>query len=140
MIKKVIKYTDFNGNEQADTYRFNLTEAELLDKQLTTAGGYAETIKAVVDAKDTATIMSLFKELIMMSLGELSPDGKKFIKNDQIREDFRNSAAYSALYMELLTDENAASEFVSGILPKKYRDAATENQKKALEVKEVEVV
>jgi hypothetical protein len=133
MLKKVIKYTDFNGVEQADTYRFNLTEAELTDKQLTTVGGYAETIQAIVDAKDTPAIIGLFKELILMSVGEVSADGKRFVKNDQIREDFKNSAAYSALYMELLTDENgAAADFVNGILPDKYRKAAMAEQKKAL--------
>ena len=130
MIKKAIKYTDFNGVEQVDIFRFNLTEAELMEKQLTTVGGYAETIQAVVDAKDTPTIIKLFKELLLASVGELSTDGKKFVKNDKIREDFQNSAAYSAMYMELLTDENAASDFVQGILPEKYRKQALEERDK----------
>ena len=135
MIRKTINYTDFNGKEAQDTYRFNLTEAELMNKQLTTKGGYAETIQAVVDEKDTSTIIRLFEELMLASVGELSVDGKKFVKNEQIRNDFKSSAAYSALFMELLTNDEAATVFIQGILPEKYRQQAIEETKKMLESK-----
>jgi hypothetical protein len=47
-----------------------------------------------------------------------SPDGKRFIKNDEMREEFQQTAAYSALFMELATDDKAAADFVNGIIPK----------------------
>jgi hypothetical protein len=47
-----------------------------------------------------------------------SEDGKRFIKNDQLREEFTQTAAYDALFMELATDEDAAANFIQGILPK----------------------
>ena len=52
-----------------------------------------------------------------MAAGEKSLDGRRFIKNDDIREAFSQTEAYSQLFMELATDAKAASEFVNGVIP-----------------------
>ena len=48
----------------------------------------------------------------------VSDDGKRFIKNEQLREEFSQTEAYSDLFMELASDADAASAFVNGIIPK----------------------
>lgn len=118
MIKQTIKYMDFNNEEREEDFYFNLNEAELAEMQLTTDGGMDEKIQKIIDAKDTKEIIALFKDLLLKSYGVKSADGKRFVKNQEIRDAFEFSAAYPVLFMQLATDAETASAFVNGILPK----------------------
>lgn len=117
MLKKTITYTDYNGNERTEDFYFNLTEAEIMEMEMSTAGGLAESIQRIVKAQDAPAIIKIFKDLVLKAYGVKSPDGKRFIKNASLREEFEQTEAYSKLFMELATDEDAAAEFVNGIVP-----------------------
>lgn len=117
MLKKSVTYTDYNGNERTEDFYFNLKKAEIMEMELTTSGGLAEMIQRVVASQDTPTIVKIFKDLVLRSYGQKSLDGKRFIKNDQLREEFEQTEAYSIIFMELATDADAAAKFVNGIIP-----------------------
>ena len=117
MLKKTITYTDYTGTERTEDFYFNLTKAEIMEMELGTTGGLAEMIQKVVAAQDAPSIIKIFKDLVLRAYGEKSADGKRFIKNDEIREAFSQTEAYSNLFMELATDADAASAFVNGIVP-----------------------
>ena len=116
MIKKTIKYTDYNGNEREDVCMFNLDEAELMEMELSTTGGLSSTIEKIVQEQDTAKIIAMFKDIVLKAYGQISDDGRRFIKNDTIREEFQQSKAYSTLFMELATDAEAATKFIEGVI------------------------
>lgn len=124
MIKKTITYTDYNGTERTEDHYFNLTEAELMEMEMSTTGGLAEMIQRIVAAQDTPAIIKIFKELVLKAYGQKSPDGRRFIKNDELREEFSQTEAYSKLFMELATDADAAAKFVNGIMPDTNKKAA----------------
>ena len=115
MLKKNIKYTDYNGVERNEDFYFNLSKAEVTEMELTTAGGFAEMINKVVATQDVPSIIKIFKELILKAYGEKSPDGKRFIKSEELSREFSQTEAYSNLFMELATDAEKAAEFVNGI-------------------------
>lgn len=117
MLKKTVTYTDYNGVERTEDYYFNLSKAELMEMQLGTTGGYADMVQKIIDAKDTPSLIRLFKELVLKAYGEKSPDGKRFIKSDEIATAFSQTEAYSQIFMELATDDKAAAAFVNGIIP-----------------------
>lgn len=117
MLKKTITYTDYNGVERKEDFYFNLTKAELMEMELSTTGGLAEMIQNIVNTKDTPGIIKIFKSLILAAYGQKSADGKRFMKNDEIKAEFEQTEAYSILFMELATDADAASKFVNGIIP-----------------------
>ena len=117
MLKKNIKYTDYNGTERAEDFYFNLTKAEIMEMELSTSGGLAETINRIVAAQDQPAIIKIFKELILKAYGEKSPDGKRFVKSTEISDAFAQTEAYSILFMELATDADAASNFINSIVP-----------------------
>ena len=117
MIKKTITYSDYNGYERTEDFYFNLTKAEIMEMELSTAGGLAEMIKKIVAAQDAPSIIKIFKDLILKAYGEKSPDGKRFIKNDELRESFSQTEAYSQLFMELAMNADEAAKFVNGIIP-----------------------
>lgn len=118
MIKQTITYEDYNGVERTEDFYFNLSEAEIMEMELGTSGGFSEMMTTIVAANDTPTIMKTFKELILKAYGEKSQDGRRFIKSEEISEAFSQTEAYSKLYMELATDTEKAIAFSNGIMPK----------------------
>ena len=117
MIKETITYTDYNGVERKEDFYFNLTKAEIMEMEMSTKGGLAEMIQRIVAAQDQPAIIKIFKDLIIKAYGVKSADGKRFIKNDEVVEEFVQTEAFSQLFMKLATDSDAASKFVNGIVP-----------------------
>ena len=117
MLKKTITYTDYNGVERTEDKYFNLSQAEIMEMEMSTAGGLAEMIQGIVAAQDAPAIIKIFKELILKAYGEKSPDGKRFIKSEELSTAFSQTEAYTKLFMELATDADAAATFVNGIVP-----------------------
>lgn len=117
MIKKTITYTDYSGNERTEDFYFNLSNAEIMEMEMSTTGGLAEMIQKIVAAQDSPAIIKIFKELVLKAYGEKSPDGKRFIKSEELSIAFSQTEAYSQLFMELATDADAAAKFVNGIVP-----------------------
>ena len=117
MLKKTITYTDFNGVERTEDFYFNLTKAEIAEMELSMPGGMSATVKRIIEAQDTKELIAIFKDLLLRSYGVKSPDGRRFIKKDELREEFSQTEAYSELFMELATEAKAASDFVNGIIP-----------------------
>lgn len=124
MLKKTITYTDYNGVERTEDFYFNLNKAEIMEMELSVNGGLAEMIKQIINTNDAPAIVKTFKELVLKAYGEKSPDGKRFIKSDELREAFEQTEAYSILFMELATNSDAASNFVNGIVPSDMSQAA----------------
>lgn len=110
-------YKDFNDVERTETKYFNLTETEVMEMELGTAGGVAELLQRIVAAKDQPTIIKFFKDFILKAYGEKSPDGLRFDKSEQKRQDFSNTQFYNLLFMELATDDEKAAKFVNGVIP-----------------------
>lgn len=126
MLKKTITYTDYDGVERTEDFYFNFTEAELMEWQLVTNGGLTSYVQKIVDAKDQPRLITLFKELLLKAYGIKSDDGRRFIKSDEISEEFSQNPAYSILYMELVTDDKVAADFVNGIIPAKLSEQVAE--------------
>lgn len=120
MLKKTITYTDYNGVERKESFYFNLSKAEIAEMEMSTAGGIGEMIDRIVAAQDVPAIIKVFKELIFKSYGEKSPDGKRFIKSEELSTAFSQTEAYTNLFMELSTDADKAIEFFKGIIPSEF--------------------
>lgn len=118
MLKKTITYEDYDGNTRTEDFYFNLNKAELAELQMSRQGGFSEWIQRVVDAKDNTTLYATIKEFILKTVGVKSADGKRFIKNDTIREEFEQTEAFSELMMEMMTNEKNFSAFTQGVVPK----------------------
>ena len=118
MLKKTITYTDYDGLERTEEFRFNLTKAELMDMELTTVGTFSKLMQKIIDEKDMVRLAKYFKELILKSYGVKSDDGKRFIKSPEVRGGFNQEGAYSELYMELLGNSEYAVKFIQQVMPK----------------------
>jgi hypothetical protein len=77
----------------------------------------ADSLQKIIADQDGKSIIAEFKNIILGAYGKRSEDGKRFVKNATTREEFESSEAYSALFMELVTNADAAVEFINGIVP-----------------------
>ena len=117
MLKKIITYTDYNNVDRTEPFYFNLSKAELMEMELGVTGGMTEMLDKIIAAKDAPSLMKTFKEMIMKAYGVKSDDGKRLIKSEELSIAFTQTEAYSVLFMELITDDKAAADFVNGIIP-----------------------
>lgn len=118
LTKKTITYTDYNGTERTEDYYFNLSKLELTRMQASVEGGLDEKLKKMINAKNGKAVMDFFEELILKAYGEKSEDGRRFIKSEELSIAFSQTPAYEALFEELVTDDEAAANFVKSIIPK----------------------
>lgn len=119
MYKKTITYTDFNGDEFTDDFYFNLSKAELIKLETTTEkGGFITMLEALLKDRNVPEVLKAYDKLIRLSYGKKTPDGRQFVKREEYLEEFLSCGAYDELYTELMTNDNAAVEFIKGITPK----------------------
>lgn len=136
MLKKLIEYTDYNGKQRKENFYFALNKAELMEMELGTVGGMQNLIQLIIDKQDIPEIVKTFKMLVLKSYGEKSADGVRFIKSDELSTAFSQTEAYANLFMELISDANAAAAFINGIVPADLVKSIQEDEEAAKTVVE----
>ena len=121
MFTKKITYTDFAGNKHEDEeFRFNMTKSEVVEWQYSVNGGINNLFAKIVNENDQTSLINMIKDLIRRSYGVPSIDGKKFEKKRNgvpLFDEFEATNAYDVLFMELITDDKKAAEFINGLMP-----------------------
>lgn len=125
MYVKTFKYKDFDGNQREEEHFFHLNDAEVMD-WIVTDKGY--TLDAVIDRlskeRDIKKIMEIVEDLILRSYGMKSPDGRRFEKDEQLSKEFKQTEAYSQLFMELIGDADKLVQFIVKIIPSDLAEKA----------------
>ena len=145
MYKTSVTFENFEGKKVTKDLYFNLTRAEITKLQLSYKQGFDKYVDEIIHPldgePDPQKIMELFEMLILKSYGVRTEDG--FIKTPEKAQAFASTEAYSELFMRLLQDEKAQSEFFMGIMPRDLAAAAQaeiEKNNKVEEIKDVEVL
>lgn len=117
MLKQHVKYEDFDGNIQNETLYFNLNRMELVALQSRYGKeDMAKYIEKLIEDKDLEKMYELLNDIVLTAYGVRSEDGKRFVKNDEIRADFEQSLAYEALIEDFHDETRKVLEnFVTGI-------------------------
>lgn len=123
MLKREITFKNFNDEQVTKTYYFNLSKSELIELELGEEGGLAELLQTIVESQNTPALIKQFKRLVLLAYGEKSADGERFVKSDEIRNAFEQTAAYDALFSELATSDDAASTFINAVVPREIMEA-----------------
>lgn len=132
MHKRTVTFEDYNGVERTEDFYFHFTKADILKMEMEKKGGLAEHIEKIIAAKDSPTLIKLFEKLVLDAYGVKSEDGREFIKNDEVRNSFKQTEAYSIIFTELALDDKKAAEFVNEVIPKDMRKQLAESQHPAL--------
>lgn len=122
MIKETISYEDIDGNSKTMDAYFHLTMREM--RQLL-KDGIQEKLDAVTSGKaSTDTMFDLIDVLIKTSFGKrVESNGEaRFVKDPELTEAFMNSDAYDSLLGKLMSDDQFATRFFTGLVPKALSD------------------
>lgn len=125
MLKKTITYTDYDGQERTEDFYFNISKAEFAELDMSTPGGFTTKLKIISDKKDVPAMLEVFKELITMSYGVKSPDGRRMVKSPELSKEFMETEAYSELFTDIFQDVDNMAEFIVGIMPVDSETAQT---------------
>lgn len=117
MFKKTITYTDYDGNERTEDFRFNLSKAEYVMFENSVIGGMSKEIERAMAMQNGPRILEIFKDLVDRSYGVKTADGRRFSKTPELLQEFRETEAYVNLFMELVTDPEAGKAFLRGVSP-----------------------
>lgn len=117
MLKKTLKYTNYDGVEREKDYFFNLKKSELIDLQYKTPKGFISYIEEITKSGDNSELWKAFRDIVLLAYGEKSDDGERFMKSEEISKAFEETEAFSVLIMELIEEDDAASDFINGIMP-----------------------
>lgn len=117
MLKKSITYVDFTDETVTEDFYFHMSKADLVRLEAEHRGGLAAWLDRITKSEDGKAIVAELENLILTSYGQKSEDGRRFIKNEQLRDEFKSSEAYSTLLFQLCTDAEAGAAFINGIVP-----------------------
>ncbi len=101
---------------QKETVYFNLTEPEVVRLDVKFEGGLEKFITNLDPEARPEDVLNLFERLIKAAYGEKSEDGRHFLKSPETANLFFQSAAYAALFVELIQDADKAAGFFNGLL------------------------
>ena len=118
MYKKTITYSDFRGQKRTEDFYFNMTEVDLL-KWVSQPGNYSQedVINTMLKEQNTEALMNSVETLLRLSYGEISLDGKRFIKTPEVQANFFESNAYPVLFLELASKPEEANRFFKETFP-----------------------
>ena len=122
MYRRVIDFENYDGEARQMEVMCALTEAEVIELEVSWDGGLKAVLEQIIQEKDQKRMVEMMKMLITKSYGKKSMDGNRFVKNQEVLDDFMQTPAYSELFMLLSTDAEEASKFVNGIIPQKLTE------------------
>lgn len=119
MLKKTIKFKDFNDVETTEDFYFNISKSEAALLEVARDGGktLSDSLQALIESKQNAQVMAEFKDIIRLAYGVRSIDGKRFVKSKENTAEFESTGAYHELILEMISDAHAMAHFINGVLP-----------------------
>lgn len=124
MYKMTETYKDYDGNERTEDFYFHVTKAEIMEMDFIEEGGLQRTIERIMATQDRKALLDMFKRIVILAYGEKSSDGRRFMKDEQIKRNFTETEAYSNIFMKLATDSQAAGDFINNIIPDDMKEEA----------------
>lgn len=110
-------YTDWNGNLRTEDFRFHFSQAELMEMEMSTEGGFSARVNRILNANSQTELFQIMKAFVLDAFGVKSDDGRRFMKDEEIRRGFQECPAYSKIFMRLATNSDEAAKFINGVTP-----------------------
>ena len=143
MLKKIITFETYDGAIITEPYYFNLTKTEIMELRLTEKTLFGDDKVAAkiktISEKDSETevlkedmkdLYDVFKDLIRVSYGVKSDDGKRIMKSEDYYRSFLESPAYDKLMMSFFEEPEVTIDFMAGLLPKEMGEEAKKTYNK----------
>lgn len=136
MLKKVMNYRDYDGEQKTEVLYFHLNKFEWLELETYTKGGLIENLQHAIEVGNAKKTIDILKKIILRAYGEKNPETGGFEKNDDIAIRFSKTEVFSELFYELAYNEEASKSFFLGLIPTELR-AEAEAKMKEIEAKNI---
>jgi hypothetical protein len=143
MIKQTFKFQDLDGNDVEEEYYFALSLSEIAKLEVGHSDGLEDYLKQIVASKDGTEIITAMENIVALSVGKRSENGRFVEKTPAIAQSFMQSGAYDEFFLSLVTDAGASAAFVKGIVPSdmaKRVEAASAKSENKKEYTDVELL
>lgn len=127
MLKKTLTYETIDGEKVTEDFYFHMSKADLLKLMVSKEGGFEAYVQRVVQARDIREAIAAIGDILDLSYGRKTADGKGFEKSPEILSRFKSLEAYSDLYLELALNPEQGAEFVRAIMPKNLEGSLPQN-------------
>lgn len=128
MIAKTIRYEDYDGNPAEATYWFNLDGSEMVELDFTHHDDPGAYLKSVAQDKNYTELIRIWKGLLFKAVGVR--EGRRLVKTQEILDEFVQTGAYNALFMEVIQNEHAGFDFFKQLLASDLQKRVTEDDQK----------
>lgn len=118
MISKTLKFKDIEGKEHEIKAYFHLNEADIGELTVYKKGGLKAYMEQCLDTDNNYGAVIFLRKMVEKSFGKKVRDpeyGMIFMKDEEETKKFMNSEAYSALFSELMQNEQNAADFINGL-------------------------
>ena len=116
MLKQRVKYEGFDGEIVEEDLYFNLTRMDLIElNDRYESKDMAAYMDKIVKEKNIKELYKVLKDIVLMAYGVKSEDGKRFIKNQTVKDEFAESLAFAQLIEDFHETDTAMSDFITGI-------------------------
>ena len=139
MLKRIIKYTDYNDVKRTQEHYFYLStkDIKMIDAKV---GGLESLLVNMVNNMDNKALLETIEMFILSAYGERSADGTVFNKSPEVVNKFKYSAAYEQLFNELTETPEAFSDFLNKVLPADVQNKINEAEKNGTKANMPEIV
>lgn len=128
MQKLTVSYENFDGETVTEDLYFNLNIRELQEMEEWEVP-LTERIAQLTKTQKGKDAFNLMRDIVEIAYGERSSDGKRFVKNPDIRRNFTEGLAYDEVIIQFIDGSLDLGKFIEGLLPKKVFEMANKNSK-----------
>jgi len=118
MIKKTLKYHDFEGDLREDDFYFSLNQVQFARINRLFPNGLEKYMQKIIKDKDADELFRVIDILVSEAYGERQ--GANFVKvapnGQKLSDFFTNTEAYDNLLEELMKDDTTLINFLTGCL------------------------
>ena len=128
MFAYTVEYEDFDGNDVKQELCFHIGKAELMKLATTDNDVIDELMSFTFSEEDERSFKGMFnvyEKVIGMAYGIRS--GQRFVKSEEITEEFLESLAYDQLIWDLVEGKLDSNKFLMGIFPMDVMESALSN-------------
>lgn len=128
MLKQTITYKNMDNYSVTEDFYFNITSAEMLEREIMENMTWSDKLKAIGETKDPAKILPIIISMVKWAYGVRTVDGK-FRKSPDAWEDFHSSEAWDELFMSWMGSAEGADKmvaFVKALMPERVQTQITE--------------
>lgn len=122
MFKYECTYKNYFGEERTETVYFQLSRPEVLEFTLSLPGGAIAGAQRLIESHDHATMFTKYQEIIAKAYGEISQDGRRFIKSPELSKEFMETPIYEQMFDKMISDEKFMKDFILNCVPEDGRE------------------